>query len=91
MRIKTKLSVLYFLLFFSNCFLHAKSEVIELLQNGVSNAIVAKYYQEFHDKEIDCIGKVTNPTMIVFVPNNPNGTSVLTCPDGGYQFLAITK
>lgn len=81
---------LHFLLFMTSQ-LNAQNEVIELWKNGVPNAIQSVDYEEFHDEKMDRIGKVSNPTLTVFVPKNPNGTSVVICPGGGYQFLAIDK
>ncbi len=74
-----------------NTLLNAQNEVIELWKNGVPNAIEALDYKEFHDEKIDRVGNVSNPTLTVFVPEKPNGTSVIICPGGGYQFLAINK
>lgn len=82
--------ILHFLLFMTSQ-LNAQNEVIELWKNGVPNAILSDDYEEFHDEKMDRIGKVSNPTLTVFVPKNPNGTSVVICPGGGYQFLAIDK
>jgi acetyl esterase/lipase len=35
------------------------------------------------------ISQVTDPTLTVFVPKNPNGTAVVICPGGGYWIVAI--
>ena len=32
---------------------------------------------------------VTNPTLTVFKPEHPNGTAIVICPGGGFQFLSI--
>ena len=74
-----------------NTYLSAQNEVIELWKKEVPNSIKATDYEEFHDEKMDRVGKVSNPTLTVFVPKNPNGTSVVICPGGGYQFLAINK
>lgn len=74
-----------------NGYINAQNEVIQLWKNGVPNAIINADYQEFLDEKMDRIGKVSTPTLTVFVPKNPNGTSVIICPGGGYQFLAINK
>lgn len=91
MKSKTKIHLFLILILLTNGFLNAQNEVIELWKNSVPNAIVAKDYEEFHEEERDRVSKVTNPTLTVFVPNKPNGTSIVICPGGGYQFLAITK
>ena len=82
---------LFILIVFMNTYLSAQNEVIELWKKGVPNSIKATDYEEFHDEKMDRVGKVSNPTLTVFVPKNPNGTSVVICPGGGYQFLAINK
>jgi len=35
------------------------------------------------------LADVTNPTIKVFSPKNPNGTAVIVCPGGGYGILAL--
>lgn len=43
-------------------------------------------------KEIDglkVIRNVTQPTLTVYQPEDPNGTAVIVCPGGAYHFLAI--
>lgn len=45
------------------------------------------------DNRGDGIVRVTNvsePTITVYAPAQPNGTSVLVCPGGGYSILAIS-
>ncbi|MFY9242006.1 MAG: alpha/beta hydrolase [Polaribacter sp.] len=88
---KFKKGVLFMLVVFMNTYLSAQNEVIELWKKGVPNSIKATDYEEFHDEKMDRVGKVSNPTLTVFVPKNPNRTSVVICPGGGYQFLAINK
>ncbi|WP_445749752.1 alpha/beta hydrolase [Polaribacter sp.] len=83
--------ILFTLLLCMNTHFYAQNEVIELWKNGVPNAIASADYQEFHDEKMDRIGKVSIPTLTVFIPKKPNGTSVIICPGGGYQFLAINK
>src|ERR1700761_8703065 len=38
---------------------------------------------------ISRIGDITNPTIKIFKPANPNGTAVIVCPGGGYYILAM--
>ena len=80
----------YFLLFMTSQLI-AQNEVIELWDNGIPNTIKSEDYQEFHDEKMDRIGNVSIPTVTVFIPEKPNGTAVVICPGGGYQFLAINK
>jgi acetyl esterase/lipase len=82
----------YFLFFFQFSFMiNAQNEVIEFWNSEVPNAIKADNYEEIHDEKTDRVSKVINPTLTVFKPQKPNGTSVIICPGGGYAFLAINK
>jgi acetyl esterase/lipase len=40
-------------------------------------------------KPVIRLADVTNPTIKVFAPKNPNGTAVIVCPGGGYGILAL--
>lgn len=71
--------------------LHAQNEVIEFWNSEIPNAIKADHYEENYDEKMDRLGKITHPTLTVFVPKNPNGSSVIICAGGAYQFLAINK
>lgn len=42
-----------------------------------------------NDTDVKRITNVTDPTITVYKPEKPNGTSVLVCPGGGYGILAI--
>lgn len=35
------------------------------------------------------VSNVSEPTLTIYQPQNPNGTAVLVCPGGGYSHLAI--
>jgi acetyl esterase/lipase len=37
------------------------------------------------------VSKVTDPSLIAYIPAKPNGTAVIICPGGGYGILAIDK
>lgn len=37
------------------------------------------------------VSKVTDPSLIAYLPAKPNGTAVIICPGGGYSILAIDK
>lgn len=69
----------------------AQQEEITLWETSVPNAKYSGDYQEVYNKKEDQLKQVTNPTLTAFVPQNPNGTSVIVCPGGGYTFLAINK
>lgn len=74
-----------------NGLLSAQKEVIELWENGVPNAVYAGDYKEVYEEAIGKMSKVTNPSLTVYVPKNPNGTAVIICPGGGYEYLSIQK
>lgn len=40
-------------------------------------------------KDVIRLGNITNPTIKIFKPKNPNGTAVVVCPGGGYYILAM--
>lgn len=74
-----------------NNLISAQNEVIVLWQNGVPDAIINNDYQEIVAEDKGSISKVTTPTLTVYVPKNPNGTAVIICPGGGYEYLSIQK
>lgn len=69
-------------------------EVFDLYHGKIPNAkITPETYQEIADTAKDGkvrIRQVSVPQLIAFYPQNPNGTSVIICPGGGYAILAIT-
>ena len=69
----------------------AQQREIKIWEENVPNSIHTADYQEDYNEKEDRLSKVTNPTLTVFEPEHPNGTSVIICPGGGYQFLAINK
>lgn len=40
-------------------------------------------------KDVVRLADITNPTIAIFTPKNPNGTAVIVCPGGGYGILAF--
>lgn len=69
----------------------AQTQEIEIWNDGVPDAITAANYAEKYEEAIGKMCKVTHPKLTVFVPENPNGTSVVICPGGGYAYLSIKK
>jgi pectinesterase len=67
-------------------------EIILLYKNAVPNnkPVADKEYSTTRDN-VTRIAKVSNPTLIVFKPERPNGRSVIICPGGGYAILAFDK
>ena len=41
------------------------------------------------NSDVKRVTHVTDPTLTVYQPVHPNGTSVIVCPGGGYSILAI--
>lgn len=42
-----------------------------------------------NEKSVVRVTNVTDPTIAIYRPEKPNGTAVIVCPGGGYEFLAI--
>jgi len=40
-------------------------------------------------KDVIRLADISNPTIKIFTPKNPNGTAVIVCPGGGYGILAL--
>jgi acetyl esterase/lipase len=89
MYIKPK--IIFYFLTLMTMIVNAQNEELKLWNASVPNSMYSENYKETYDEKNDRLSKVTNPTLTVFVPENPNGTSVIICPGGGYQFLAINK
>ena len=88
---KIKKEAFIFIVLVINTLSFAQKVEVELWQNEVPNAIIAKDYIEYYDDKTDRIGNVSKPTLSIFIPEKPNGTSIIICPGGGYQYLAINK
>jgi acetyl esterase/lipase len=72
--------------------LYAQNEIL-LYPNGTpglieNNGMVEKDVSDKNDG-ISRIRFVANPSLTVYKPKKPNGTSVVICPGGGYAILAI--
>ncbi len=86
-------SILIFFLSITG-FLQAQNNEIPLWSKGIPDAINSENYKETAALEngmANNLSKVTTPTLSVFVPEKSNGTAVVICPGGGYEFLAINK
>lgn len=42
-----------------------------------------------NENDVKRLTNVSDPTLAVYAPQNPNGTAVIVCPGGGYNILAI--
>lgn len=72
-------------------FVDAQNQEIALWSTEIPGAIVSETYIESYDINLDQIRNVKNPTLKIFVPENPNGTAMIICPGGGYALLAIKR
>lgn len=71
--------------------LHSQNLEMDLWSSEIPGSIKTNDYIEFYNEDLDQFRKVVNPTVTKFVPENPNGTSIVICPGGGYAYLAINK
>jgi acetyl esterase/lipase len=71
--------------------IHGQNEEIELWSSEGPGSIEVDDYNEVYNENLDQLRKVVNPTITMFVPEKPNGTSIVICPGGGYAYLAIKK
>jgi acetyl esterase/lipase len=71
--------------------LHSQNLEMDLWSSEIPRSKKIGDYIEFYNEDLDQYRKVVNPTLTMFVPENPNGTSVVICPGGGYVYLAIKK
>ena len=66
---------------------------LKLWPDGPPTAMVpksdatVKLIQSYGDGGPDRITDVSDPTITVFRPEKPNGTSVIVAPGGGFMFL----
>lgn len=91
-------STVLFLLCFILCAItqaSAQEQTLKLWPDKVPGAISNASYKEEtaydENKKSPRIGKVTDPTITVYLPpkEKANGTAVVICPGGGYGRLAI--
>ena len=76
----------------NNCY--AQKQIIPIWNNNIPGEIKNSTYIEnevFKDSILQKKYTVTNPTITVYKPKNPNGTSVLIFPGGGYGHLSMEK
>tara|TARA_R110001592_G_scaffold52486_2_gene160535 strand:- start:1091 stop:1972 length:882 start_codon:yes stop_codon:yes gene_type:complete len=72
----------------------AQSVEINLWDSEISGAIENPNYKEvkiYKDSILQSTSKVSVPTLTIFKPKIPNGTSVVIFPGGGYHHLAMNK
>lgn len=71
--------------------LQAQNQEMQLWSTEIPGSIKTNDYNEIYNENLDQLRKVVNPTLTIFLPENPNGTSMVICPGGGYAYLAINK
>lgn len=82
--------VLPAIVFVNLCIAQGTAPAIPLYPDGVPNSkAIPADFVEINNQ--GSASKVSTPTLIPFIPANPNGTSVVICPGGGYSGLAIDK
>jgi acetyl esterase/lipase len=72
----------------------AEPLTLKLWPNGAPEAAgfksdAEKEIPKKNENDVKRVTNVTEPTITVYKPEKPNGTSVLVCPGGGYGILAI--
>ena len=72
----------------------AQDEVISLYEGKAPgsedwNWQEAQMYSNLFKTEV--VYNVANPKLLVFKPKNPNGTSIIIAPGGGFQTLSINR
>ena len=81
-----------FLLFYFTPLLMMSQKILPLYKDSVPNSKPVKDAEEVTDNNgILLIGKITKPTLTVFLPpkEKANGTAVVICPGGGYSVVAF--
>lgn len=73
---------------------YAQTNEVNLWNGAIPNAIENSEFKEikvFKDSILNRTSQVSVPTITIFKPEHPNGTSVVIFPGGGYRHLAINK
>jgi acetyl esterase/lipase len=72
----------------------AQIKTIPIWEKEIPDEIKNSDYKEvpiYKDSVLQKTSKVTIPTLTIYSPKNPNGTSILIFPGGGYQHLSMYK
>jgi acetyl esterase/lipase len=80
-----------FLIFFSNT-VFAQNEEYKIYKGVAPGSEKWNWQEEKNNQNVIKLMTVFNvvtPTLTVFRPEKPNGTSVIICPGGGFHFLAM--
>ncbi len=87
-----KSAIFFGLIFFLFTGMVNAQETMDLYPSKIPNSKTSKTYLEESELGGDGklrIGKVSQPKLIAYFADKPNGTSVIICPGGGYSILAI--
>ena len=85
--------VFYTLMLFLITAMANAQETMDLYPSKIPNSKQSKTYLEESVLGADGklrIGKVSQPKLIAYFAEKPNGTAVIICPGGGYKILAIS-
>lgn len=85
---------LFFLILLINSCCYSQKQIISIWTNNIPGEIKSSNYIEgevYKDSILQKKYSITNPTLTVFKPKNPNGTSILIFPGGGYGHLSMEK
>jgi pectinesterase len=76
-----------------DAFTNRKPPAIPLYPGAIPNSKNApdKENTTVRDDNVTRIAKVSRPTLTIYKPQKPNGSSVIICPGGGYGILAFDK
>ena len=91
---KTNALSLLGLLLVADIAVAAEPITLKLWPDGPPTAMVAKseatlkLIQSYGGVRPDRVSDVSDPTMTVFLPEKPNGASVIVAPGGGFMFLS---
>jgi acetyl esterase/lipase len=68
----------------------AEPTIIKLWPTGAPGQMIIKPTAEPSTPNPSSLTNITEPTLTVYRPENPNGTAVVVAPGGGFSHLAIT-
>jgi acetyl esterase/lipase len=85
---------LFFIFLLINSYGYAQNHIIPIWNTTIPGEIKNSNYTEkevYKDSILQKKYNVTHPTLTVYKPEKPNGTSILIFPGGGYQHLSMEK
>lgn len=85
---------LFLILLLINCYGYGQNQIIPIWNTTIPGELKNSNYTEKEVYKYSILQKkynVTYPTLTIYKPEKPNGTSVLIFPGGGYQHLSMEK